>query len=109
MAEGISGYPQSDGTIVIIPLSPNPYKEKTEREVLVVTSTDNYALFGIVCIRCGEMLIAPERSQYVTSGHVRHAWFCESCGGEFETSDHLRCDAPSEACRTVRSLSLLVA
>jgi hypothetical protein len=76
---------------------------------MVVTSTDNYAPFGIVCIRCSEMLIAPERSQYVTSCHVRHAWFCEGCGVEFETSDHLQCDAPPEAFATVRSLPLLLA
>jgi hypothetical protein len=76
---------------------------------MVVTSTNNYSPYGIGCIRCSETLIAPERSKYVTAWHVRHAWSCESCGLQFETSDHLWCTAPSKASRTVRPFTLLVA
>jgi hypothetical protein len=75
----------------------------------MIISTNSYPGFGIVCIRCSETVIAPERSQYVTSWHVRHAWSCDSCGVEFETSEHLPHATPSESRRTFRFLPLLVA
>lgn len=64
------------------------------------------AAYGIGCIRCGQTLIAPDWSKYVNSLHVHHTWSCESCGVQFETSDHLRCPEPR---RTVQPLSSLVA
>jgi hypothetical protein len=77
---------------------------------MVVTSTNNYSPYGIACIRCSEILIAPKWSKYVSPRHVRHAWSCESCGVQFETSDHLRLNAPSKTRRKVRVLPpLLVA
>ena len=71
---------------------------------MVLTSANSP--YGTACIGCGGFLIAPACSKYVTSLHVRHVWSCDSCGVGFETSDHLRCSASSEARRTVQPLPL---
>jgi hypothetical protein len=75
----------------------------------MVSATNNCSPYGTACIGCRGFLIAPARSKFVTSLEVRHVWSCENCGLQFESSDHLRCDAPSEARRTVRRFPLLVA
>jgi primosomal protein N' len=51
---------------------------------MVVISTGDHS-YGIACIRCDERLIAPNWSEYVSKHQVRHSWFCESCGHQFET------------------------
>ena len=38
------------------------------------------------CAQCGEQLLMPEWSEYVTQGSVRHLWECEVCGYAFETT-----------------------
>ncbi len=43
--------------------------------------------YGIACIRCNDTLIAPDAAEYVSEGHVRHSWSCESCGEQFQTTD----------------------
>ena len=42
--------------------------------------------YGMACAQCGDALIAPEWSEYVSDRHVRHLWSCASCGSQFETS-----------------------
>jgi uncharacterized protein with PIN domain len=42
------------------------------------------------CDRCGQELIAPERSAYVMEDQIRHIWQCSSCGHIFGTSVDLR-------------------
>jgi hypothetical protein len=71
---------------------------------MVLTSANSP--YGTACIGCRGFLIAPACSEYVTSLHIRHVWSCDSCGVGFETSDHLRCSASSEARRTVQPLPL---
>ena len=39
-----------------------------------------------VCPYCGEMLLAPEQSEFVDGGEVRHYWSCDSCGRDSQTS-----------------------
>lgn len=39
---------------------------------------------GTICIRCGEALIAPERSEQVSEGLVRNFWACSKCGCRFD-------------------------
>jgi len=41
------------------------------------------------CAKCGEPLIAPEWSKFVSEGLVLNLWTCTNCGNRFET----------EACR----------
>jgi hypothetical protein len=65
---------------------------------MVVTSTNKHSTYGIACIQCREIVIAPEWSRYVSPRDVRHIWCCNHCGARFETSDHLQ---SSEHRRTV--------
>ena len=41
------------------------------------------------CARCGEELVAPERSEYLSIEEIHHYWCCWDCGFEFETLDHV--------------------
>jgi uncharacterized protein with PIN domain len=63
---------------------------------MVIITTNNESPYGTECIRCNDNLIAPDESQYVSERHVSHSWSCESCGHEFETSDHLDFNVPRE-------------
>jgi hypothetical protein len=75
---------------------------------MVVISTNTYSPYGIACVLCNDSLIAPNWSEYVSEYHVRHSWSCESCGQQFETSEHLRFEATSKARRKIRHLPVLV-
>ncbi|MGB8633622.1 MAG: hypothetical protein WCD69_30315 [Xanthobacteraceae bacterium] len=46
------------------------------------------------CAHCGEWLVAPERSAYVSEEQVNNYWVCPKCGDEFETSIYLTQDVP---------------
>ena len=62
--------------------------------------------FGINCVRCGEELIAPDRSEYRAGTHIRHLWHCPNCSAHFESIEQI----PVEAMTTDDILpSLLVA
>jgi len=43
----------------------------------------------MTCTKCGDALIAPEWSEYVSKQHVRHFWNCTNCDYQFETSVYL--------------------
>jgi len=42
-----------------------------------------------LCPKCQDMVLAPAVSEYVNENLIRHAWSCESCGHEFQTSVRL--------------------
>ena len=46
------------------------------------------------CAACGEWLIAPERSTYVSKEQANNLWVCPKCGNEFETSIYLTQEVP---------------
>ena len=37
------------------------------------------------CAKCGERLIAPDWSEFVSEGLVVNLWICTKCGHRFET------------------------
>jgi ribosomal protein L37AE/L43A len=41
------------------------------------------------CVNCGEALIAPEWSEYVSERLVLNLWFCPKCGRQFESEAHI--------------------
>jgi len=49
------------------------------------------------CVKCGETLIAPEWSEYVSEGLVLNLWSCWNCGQRFETEAHIPVVATSTA------------
>lgn len=44
------------------------------------------------CPRCGDRMVAPELSEFVDRGEIRHHWLCDTCGQAFETSVRLCCN-----------------
>ena len=38
------------------------------------------------CPLCHERVVAPEMSEFVESGEIRHHWACDSCGSVFSTA-----------------------
>jgi uncharacterized protein with PIN domain len=49
--------------------------------------------FGIKCVRCGEELIAPDRSEYRNGMHIRHLWHCPKCAASFESIKQIPVEA----------------
>jgi hypothetical protein len=45
--------------------------------------------YGMVCAQCGDLLIAPEWSEYVNERHVINFWSGTKCGCCFEISVYL--------------------
>ena len=59
-----------------------------------VASTHNSDC-GTTCIQCGDALIAPERSEYVSEQLVLNLWSCSKCGSRFETEAAMPVDDKS--------------
>ncbi len=49
---------------------------------------------SVKCAACGEWLIAPDRSAYVSEEQVSNFWVCPKCGNEFQTSIYLAEEVP---------------
>lgn len=41
------------------------------------------------CTHCDEWVVAPEASEFMGNGKIRHIWSCDSCGHQFETTVRL--------------------
>ena len=41
--------------------------------------------YGMICVQCGDLIIAPEWSEYEDERHVLNLWSCTECGCQFET------------------------
>jgi ribosomal protein L37AE/L43A len=50
---------------------------------------------GMICVQCGDALIAPEWSEYVSERLVLNLWSCSKCGSRFETEAAMPADAKS--------------
>jgi len=63
--------------------------------------------YGTTCEQCGDLLIAPDWSEYEDEQHVLNLWSCPKCGYHFETEAVV----PSIAESVIRAFfpSLLVA
>ena len=55
--------------------------------------------FETSCDKCGEALIAPKWSEYVSDGLVLNFWSCTKCGFEFETEAFVPAGAQSVSLR----------
>lgn len=72
------------------------------------SSTDH----GTTCAKCGEALIAPEWSEFVSEALVLNLWSCPKCGCRFDTEAIMPADAEAANDRAAIELflpSLLVA
>jgi len=59
-----------------------------------VASTRN-PVHEMACAKCGNVLIAPEWSEYVGEGLVLNLWSCTNCGYRYETEAHMPADVES--------------
>ncbi|MGA2895680.1 MAG: hypothetical protein ABSE22_22700 [Xanthobacteraceae bacterium] len=41
--------------------------------------------YGTPCVKCGDLLLSPEWSEFEDDEHVLNLWSCEKCGCQFET------------------------
>jgi len=46
-----------------------------------------------MCAKCGEALIAPDWSEFVSERLVLNLWTCTECGDRFETKAYMPADA----------------
>jgi len=52
-----------------------------------------------ICAKCGEMLIAPDWSEFVSERLVVNLWSCTKCGDRFETTACMSADAAPKICK----------
>jgi predicted nucleic-acid-binding Zn-ribbon protein len=52
--------------------------------------------FETTCKKCGEPLIAPEWSEFVSEGLILNLWSCTKCGCRFETEVCMPADAEAK-------------
>lgn len=74
----------------------------------VLAVRDQHSICATRCGQCGDNLIAPESSAYVSygrdiEGHISHLWCCSNCGYQFETS---LCFATSDPVRKINKPQL---
>src|SRR5512141_2834966 len=67
---------------VITPNSQAASKNKQRRVAMTTT-----------CLKCGEALIAPDWSEFVSERLVLNLWTCTKCGDRFETKAYVPADA----------------
>jgi hypothetical protein len=48
--------------------------------------------YETTCAKCGEALVAPDWSEYVSEGLVLNLWSCTKCGCQFETEAFVPAD-----------------
>ena len=60
--------------------------------------------YGMSCIECNELLIAPKSSAHVSNYEVRNLWSCDNCGQETQLAVNLRINAAPEPSKSGESL-----
>ena len=53
---------------------------------MLIVRSNYHSVFGMNCAQCGDLLIAPEWSEYADEHHVLHSWSCTNCGYQFDTT-----------------------
>ncbi|HZP76990.1 MAG TPA: hypothetical protein VFB45_12665 [Pseudolabrys sp.] len=64
--------------------------------VMSVSARPGCSAFPL-CPHCGDCLLAPEASELIDDGEIRHTWRCDSCGGGLTTSVILPTLTPAES------------
>ena len=58
---------------------------------MLTPASNRNSEFETSCNKCGEALIAPKWSEYVSDGLVLNFWSCTKCGFQFETEAFVPC------------------
>jgi ribosomal protein L37AE/L43A len=69
---------------VTTPKNPTLEAEKKKQRRVAMTTT---------CVKCGEALIAPDWSEFVSEQLVLNLWTCTKCGDRFQTKTYMPPDA----------------
>lgn len=64
---------------------------------MATVASFRHSKFETTCTKCGEPLIAPEWSEFVSEGLVLNLWTCTNCGNPFETEVCMPADAEADA------------
>jgi hypothetical protein len=48
------------------------------------------------CSHCGDWLVAPDASEFIEGGEIRHHWACDTCGGESVTLVAISIQSPAK-------------
>ena len=77
---------------------------------MLIMRSNYHSIFGMNCTQCGDLLIAPEWSEYADKHHVLHSWSCANCGYQFETTAFLPAAESMNDVATIKAFfpSLLV-
>lgn len=65
--------------------SSSRYFEANGGVTIMATQSNRPPIFGMKCAQCGDLLIAPEWSEYEDERHILNLWSCTNCGCQFET------------------------
>ncbi len=81
---------------------------------MTTVTSFRHSKFETTCTKCGNALIAPEWSEFVSEGLVLNLWSCPNCGNRFETEVCMPADAEADAAADAEAIkdffpSLLVA
>ena len=63
---------------------------------MMTTASTRRPNSGMTCAQCGELMIAPEWSEYDDARHVHNLWSCTKCGCLFETEALVPADAEAK-------------
>jgi ribosomal protein L37AE/L43A len=76
----------------------------------MMTPSNHRSVFGMNCPECGDLLIAPEWSEYEDERHILNLWSCANCGYHFETEALLPAAKAANDAATIKAFfpSLLV-
>ncbi len=76
----------------------------------MMTISNRRSVFGMNCPEFGDLLIAPEWSEYEDERHILNLWSCVNCGSHFETEALLPVAKPVNDAATMKAFfpSLLV-
>jgi hypothetical protein len=93
-----------DGRSVTMLLCPDSIRNQTIREVVMATAGIVVcSSYGMSCIECNELLIAPRSSAHVSNYEVRNLWSCDNCGHETELAVNPRINAAPEPSKSGES------
>jgi hypothetical protein len=96
-----------DRRTVTMLLCPDSIRKQAIREVAMATAGIVVcSSYGMSCIECNELLIAPKLSAHVSHYEVRNLWSCDNCGHETELAVNLRINAAPEPSKSGESSSL---
>jgi RNase P subunit RPR2 len=87
----------STATAWKLPLLSKWQKQLYKEVAMTTVASFRNSEYETTCTKCGEPLIAPEWSEYVSEQSVLNLWHCTKCGCRFETEICVPADTEADA------------